>query len=125
MASISMAPNQRMYNNLGNDSSSMSPSGLDGNVVFSKATTLASQIKQENPSHIFINATGSYYFKYESSVAIGASDTGGYELGMRVDNMQSPVRMDIQPCAWSGSEQGGLTKRGVNQGAVTFVYRGL
>ena len=34
MASISMAPNQRMYNNIGNsDSSSMSPSNLDGNLV--------------------------------------------------------------------------------------------
>ena len=41
MASISMAPNQRMYkeSSVQNDaSSSMEPQNLDGNVVFSKAS---------------------------------------------------------------------------------------
>jgi hypothetical protein len=119
-----MAPNQRMYQtntDQNGASSSMMPQGL-GKGVFSNAKTPAPLTKQLNPSHIFINATGSYYFKYDSTTAIGASETGGYELGMRIDNMQSPVRLDIQPCAWSGS--GFATKQGVGTGAVTFVYRG-
>ena len=125
-ANIRMAPSQRMYTpdttNASSNSSSMMPQGIDGNVVFSKASTPAILIKQKNPSHIFINATGSYFFKYESTAAIGASDTGGFELGMRIDNMQSPVRVDIQPCAWSGSS-GAANIFGVGTGAVTFVYR--
>ena len=89
MASISMAPNQRMYNNIGNsDSSSMSPSNLDGNLVFSTADTPAK----------------------------GAEGT--YNLGMTVlTTGGTPIRLDIQPCAWSGSA-GGLV------GDVTFVYKG-
>tara|TARA_Y100000593_G_scaffold25578_1_gene51060 strand:+ start:1837 stop:2202 length:366 start_codon:yes stop_codon:yes gene_type:complete len=120
-----MAPNQRMYQtntDQNETSSSMMPNAL-GKGVFSNAITPAPEVKQKNPSHIFINATGSYFFKYDSNVAIGAADTGGYELGMRVDNMQSPVRVDIQPCAWSGSSNA-ANIFGVGTGAVTFVYRG-
>ena len=127
MASISMAPNQRMYkkNSVQNDaSSSMEPKALDGNVVFSKASTPAIITKQLNPSHVFINNTGSYYFKYESTAAIGASDTGDYQFAMHIkDKSQGiPVRLDIQPCAWSSSL--GVTNSAGNTGDVTFVYRG-
>ena len=130
MASISMAPSQRMYTNntVQNDaSSSMMPQGLDGNVVFSKASTPAIVTKQLNPSHVFINNSGSFYFKYESTAAIGASDTGGYTLGMVVkggaNNAVTPIRLDIQPCAWSGSSDG-VTGGALNTGDVTFIYRG-
>ena len=126
MASISMAPNQRMYkeSSVQNDaSSSMEPQNLDGNVVFSKASTPAIITKQLNPSHVFINNTGSYYFKYESTAAIGASDTGDYQFAMHIkDKSQGiPVRLDIQPCAWSSSM--GVTNSAGNKVDVKFVYR--
>ena len=119
MASISMAPNQRMYNNIGNsDSSSMSPSNLDGNLVFSTADTPAKGVIQKNPNHIFINQTGSYSFQYECDGLPGAAAEGTYNLGMTVlTTGGTPVKLDIQPCAWSGSA-GGLV------GDVTFVYKG-
>ena len=130
MASISMAPNQRMYkeSSVQNDaSSSMEPKAIDGNVVFSKASTPAIITKQLNPSHVFINNSGSFYFKYESSAAIGASDTGNYQLAMVVkggaNNAVTPIRLDIQPCAWSGSSDG-VTGGALQTGDVTFVYRG-
>ena len=51
-ANIRMAPSQRMYTpdttNASSNSSSMMPQGLDGNVVFSKASTPAILIKQKN-----------------------------------------------------------------------------
>jgi len=108
MASISMAPNQRMYqtsaDHKNNESSSMTPTGLDGNVVFSKATTPNMLNKQKNPNHIFINNSGSYHFAYESSASLGDAVHTGYTLGMVVDkNNGLPIRLDIQPCAWSAS----------------------
>ena len=130
--SISMAPNQRMYkqNSVQNDaSSSMEPQAIDGNVVFSKASTPAIVTKQKNPHHVFINNSGSYYFKYESTADIGATDTGGYELAMVVkggaNNAVTPIRLDINPCAWSGSSDAvGGDNSVLNTGDVTFVYRG-
>ena len=118
MASISMAPNQRMYNSLGDNSSSMSPSPINGDTVFSKADTPAKGVIQKNPSHIFINQTGSYSFQYECNGLPGAAAEGTYNLGMTVlTTGGTPIRLDIQPCAWSGSA-GGLV------GDVTFVYKG-
>ena len=124
MASISMAPNQRMYNSYGDNSSSMSPSPINEDVVFSKATAPTVLIKQKNPSHVYINNTGSYYFTYESDLAVGASVTDNYEFAMHIkDKSQGiPVRLDIQPCAWSSSM--GVTKAAANTGDVTFVYKG-
>tara|TARA_Y100001970_G_scaffold283549_1_gene398952 strand:- start:1153 stop:1545 length:393 start_codon:yes stop_codon:yes gene_type:complete len=129
MGSISMAPNQRMYqtntSHKNNESSSMIPQGINGNVVFSKASAPTILKKQKNPSHVFINNTGSYYFTYESDLALGSSITDNYEFAMHIKekNQGIPVRLDIQPCAWSSSLANETGNVG-NVGDVTFVYKG-
>ena len=127
--SISMAPNQRMYQTdikqKDVNSSSMMPHGLDG-TVFSKAIAPNILDKQKNPHHVFINNSGSFYFAYESSASYGTDVKGGYVLAMVIDSDQSgiPVRLDIQPCAWSASVETGEGKPVHQTGDVTFVYRG-
>ena len=123
-----MAPNQRMYKQNpeyeSNQSASMIPNAIDGNVVFSKASTPAVLIKQKNPNHIFINNSGSYWFNYETSASIGDTVHNGWEFGMRVNKDNGlPVRLDIQPCAWSGSADS-VTGGAQQTGDVTFIYRG-
>jgi hypothetical protein len=79
-----------------------------------------------NPSHVFINNSGSYHFRYDCTGSAGDTPVGGYELGMVVDKIHGlPIKLDINPCSWSGSygvtdAQGGSQKTG----DVTFVYRG-
>ena len=128
-ANIRMAPSQRMYTpdttNASSNSSSMMPQGIDGNVVFSKASTPAILIKQKNPSHIFINNSGSYYFNYQTSASMGDTVHNGWDFGMHLaPGAQGgvPVRLDIQPCAWSGSALNNESK--CKTGDVTFIYRG-
>ena len=72
------------------------------------------------------NNSGSYHFRYECTGSAGDTPVGGYELGMVVDKIHGlPIKLDINPCAWSASygvtdAQGGSQKTG----DVTFVYRG-
>ena len=109
------------------------PKGLNRrgvNTIFPRATTPLPNVLQKNPDHVIINSTGSFYFQYDTTgsvgTTLGVSEQTQWELGVMCNtHPAAPIRLDISPCAWSGSEQGGLTKRGVNQGAVTFVYRGL
>jgi hypothetical protein len=100
------------------------------NTIFSKAVTPALKTITKNPDHIFINQTGSYFFKYDTTGSIGDSDAGGdspYEFGINVQKGATglPIRLDISPCAWSGSI-GSIDDAGGNHqaGDVTFVYRG-
>ena len=78
-----------------------------------------------NPSHVFINNSGSYYFRYDCTGSAGDTPDGGYELGMHIapgSQGGAPVKLDINPCAWSGSALN--TKAALGTGDVTFVYRG-
>ena len=114
-------------------SGKMIPRGLHRrgtNTVFPKAVTPAISTIAKNPDHIFINNSGSYYFKYDTTGSIGDSDAGGdspYEFGMNINKGATgiPIKLNISPCAWSGSygsidDSGGTHKAG----DVTFVYRG-
>ena len=84
---------------------------------FSNATMPAQKTKQKNPDHIIINQSGSYSFLYQHTGSLGSSVTGmTYVSGSNVDNLSSPIRVDISPCAWQSNNG--------NTGDVTFVYRG-
>ena len=85
--------------------------------AFSNATMPAQKIKTKNPDHIIINQSGSYSFLYQHTGSLGSSLTGmTYVSGSNVDNLSSPMRVDISPCAWQSNNG--------NTGDVTFVYRG-
>jgi len=122
MASISMAPNQRMYqtntDQKNNESSSMIPQGINGDVVFSRAEAPNPNVRTKNPNHIFVNAVGTYSFLYESTASLGGTTEDEiFTFGISAATLDSPIRLDIQPTAWSGSS-------GLGVGDVTFVYRG-
>ena len=121
-----LTPGHRMYQQDPNNDKKQEPSSLNGNVVFSKATTPSPLKTQPNPHHIFINNTGSYHFNYEStsSVLYGDDSLSHYVQGMVIKQTNGlPVRLDIQPVAWSGS--GFLSgENSPSAGDVTFVYRG-
>ena len=115
-------------------SGKMIPRGLgrggSTNTVFQHATAPPIVTTVKNPDHVMINNSGSYYFKYDTTGAIGDSDAGGdspYEFGININKGATglPIRLDISPCAWSGSI-GSIDDAGGNHqaGDVTFVYRG-
>ena len=118
-------------------SGKMIPRGLHRrgtNTVFPRAMCPGASTITKNPDHIMINNSGSYYFKYDTTGSIGDSDAGGdspYELGIMVHGRAggatpdpvSPVRLDISPCAWSGSHDPESTRTS-RTGDITFVYKG-
>ena len=119
-------------------SGKMIPRGLgrggSTNTVFQHATAPPIVTTVKNPDHVMINNSGSYYFKYDTTGSIGDSDAGGdspYELGIMVHGRAggatpdpvSPVRLDISPCAWSGSHDPESTRTS-RTGDITFVYKG-
>ena len=110
---------QRMYKSQ-SGSPGLTPPGLTSN-VFSKAVTPPEVTLQPNAHHVLINNSGSYHFIYTggaSSMAIAANYTLGIKVGGDPDgSVSTPVRLDINPCAWSGSGDH-------YTGDVTFVYRG-
>ncbi len=87
--------------------------------AFNHATAPATATVQKNPAHVLVNTSGSYYFLYESTSSIGSiTHEENYILGLSTDNIrQGPIRLDINPVAWSGSGH-------ATTGNVTFVYQG-
>ena len=81
-----------------------------------------------NANHIYINQSGSYFFRYDCTGSAGDTITDGYELGLAVSRFTVtglPIKLDINPCAWSGSSALGANGKPVSKtGDVTFVYRG-
>ena len=106
-----------MYQADPNDRRKQIPKGLSAK-AFSNASTPPALTVQKNPSYIIINRTGTYGFLYNPTGSMGQTvlDTGHYITGSFL-TADGPVRLDIQPRAWS--KQGGGTV-----GDVTFVYRG-
>ena len=86
---------------------------------FSRSVTPVSCTVTKSPNHVIINQTGSYSFTYsctESLSSIRGNATSLWEQGIVIDS-GAPIRLDISPCAWSGSVDN-LT------GNVSFVYKG-
>jgi len=78
-------------------------------------------------SHVIVNTSGSFNFLYETTCSEG-SLSGGVEGGgetyvpaITVHGDAEPIRLDINPVAWSGSRRDGDLD---DANAVTFVYRG-
>ena len=81
----------------------------------------------ERASHVIVNTSGSFNFLYETTCSEG-SLTGGVASGgetyvpaITVHGEAEPIRLDINPVAWSGSRHDGSLS---DADAVTFVYRG-
>jgi hypothetical protein len=76
-----------------------------------KATTPDKETIVDRPNYILINKIGNYSFAYQS----GSLST--YVSGSQVTNAAGgPIRLDINPVAW--------TSNGGAAGDVTFVYTG-
>ena len=113
-------------------SGKMIPRGLSRggstNTVFQHATAPPIVTTVKNPDHVMINNSGSYYFKYDCT----GDDADSYQLAMvRSGRLLgathppiTPVRLDINPCAWSASIEMGEGKPSHQAGDVTFVYKG-
>ena len=72
------------------------------------------------PETVYINKVGTYSFLYESTASLGGTTSGEtYVEAMAAATLDSPVRLDIQPVAWSGSAglaKGDVTSFNVDRG---------
>ena len=79
--------------------------------AYSRATTPAPAIITDRPNYVLVNVAGDYSFAYVS----GSLAT--YVSGSNIQSANAgPVRLDINPIAW--------TSTGGEAGDVTFVYLG-
>jgi len=92
--------------------------------AFGSATVPTELTVYERPSYIFVNTTGSFHFMNSTSSSIGKLDANGtYDFGIRVNTVsQGPIRLDINPYAWSGSAE--IGGKSFPVGSVTFIYQG-
>ena len=112
-----------------NDSTKSIPVGLPSSSL-SRAITPAETVVVKSANHVIINQTGSYSFAYSCAEELGASRDGTiahyweqaavYDINNSAGVQFSPTKLDISPCAWSGSG----TMVGAT-GDVTFVYKGV
>ena len=88
--------------------------------AYGKATTPAANTHVERPNYVLVNMNGTYSFAYETTASIGATSTAvsEYATGSVVDDAAGPVRLDINPVAWTQTDAVGAV------GDVTFVYTG-
>jgi|TARA_Y100000310_G_scaffold331876_1_gene406304 hypothetical protein len=117
-----------MYKVDPDDSTKQVPKGLPETAWGSIELPPPSTVRQ-NPDHVFINQTGSYYFSNNNTASIGSLlPSSSFAKGMIVRAAGAlPFRLDIHPSAWSGSmliEDGASAGQTLNTGDVTFVYRG-
>tara|TARA_R100000742_G_C4226278_1_gene48839 strand:+ start:249 stop:554 length:306 start_codon:yes stop_codon:yes gene_type:complete len=91
------------------DGKKQKPIVRDGIVFYSHATCPAVDTKVKRPTYVVINAPGSYKFSYENTPTT-------YITGSILVDDNGPIRLDIQPTAWSQADAAGTV------GDVTFVY---
>tara|TARA_Y100001973_G_scaffold102534_1_gene167755 strand:- start:719 stop:1048 length:330 start_codon:yes stop_codon:yes gene_type:complete len=105
-----------MYKQDPNNPHKQIPAGIARNNAAGQAGTPSPKVVTKGPNHVYINKVGTYSFLYESTASLGGTTSGEtYVEAMAAATLDSPVRLDIQPVAWSGSA-------GLAKGDVTFVY---
>ena len=101
------------------DSTKSAPKGLPLE-AFGRATAPVKEVIQQRPWYILINGQSAtaYTFLYETTCSIGGtSDDETYTTALDLQAAgNAPVKLDINPVAWSGG--------GGDLGDVTFIYRG-
>ena len=99
------------------------PAGLPQS-AFGSINTPAAESIHKRPNYIFINATGTFAFFYETTASIGTSVgpvAAQWQTGSVLEDASGPVRFDIQPVAWRKTSHAAGTQ---TAGDVTFVYQG-
>ena len=111
---------------------------VNNRILVKKARTPDKEIIQKRPDSVIINNTGSYAFLYATTGSIGDNapnliapyaaagkhPSEGYVTGSVINaaityqGNITPVKLDINPVAWSRTDASGGT------GDVTFVYKG-
>ena len=89
--------------------------------AFGQVTVPAQYVVQKAPWYVLINNSGSYHFCYSTTGSVGSTYHAplDYSFGSSIKGaLGQPVRLDINPSAWSGSDGSYVA------GDVTFVYRG-
>ena len=95
------------------------PASLPSSSFFSSATAPSPRVVTKNPNHVLVHKAGSYYFSYHCNDALGTTTnfTSSVYMDLAVTlEDDTSQRLDISPCAWSGSVGAA--------GDVTFVYKG-
>ena len=90
-----------------------------GTARFSHATCPAQSTVTKRPSYVVINEPGIYKFLYETTSSFGgdvSAEVSSFITGSKVDDAAGPIRLDINPQAWSTTGAAGSV------GDVTFVY---
>jgi len=99
-----------------NDSEKQVPKGLSVNHG-SKAITPANCAEAQAASYVLVNSTGSFSFRYGTTDATSSMSSFTQGIVSKIGDA-TPVRLDINATAWSGSTAG----HAYNTGDVTFVY---
>jgi len=102
------------------DSEKSGPKALSRE-AFGQATAPGEQVVQNAPWYVLVNSTGSYHFCYSTTGSIGSTyhAPSDYSFGIKIPGAAGqPVKLDINPVAWSGSDGSYHT------GDISFVYRG-
>ena len=80
--------------------------------AYGKVTQPGPQVLSDRPNYVLVNSAGNYSFLYEQSGSLAT-----YVSGSLIQSANAgPVRLDVNPIAWTSS--GGVA------GDVTFVYLG-
>ena len=77
--------------------------------AYGQVTTPSPNIFTKRPNYVLVNMNGTYKFSYDGST---------FSSGSVVDDAAGPVRLDINPVAWTQTDAVGTV------GDVTFVYTG-
>jgi len=110
-----------LYKQDPNDSTKQVPDdmpSISGTSKFSYAIAPAKEVMQKRPTYVMLNNAGNYLFAYDSASAATACTTTNYITASVLDADAGPVKLDIQPLAWTSL----ATSGGEKTGDVTFVY---
>ena len=84
-----------------------------------QVTTPSPNIFTKRPNYVLVNMNGTYAFSYATGTgSFGGGHAEGFITGSVVDDAAGPVRLDINPVAWTQTDAVGAV------GDVTFVYTG-